>query len=404
MHSNGHHPLAAVVATAILSLTAACGIVAQETDPTRTGAPGGAGGSANPTGTAGTSGSPGVGNDPGSGNNPGSDGSSLPVPAQGGPDDGQFVPPGPAAPGGPPAGAGAPVISWLPIGPVGRGDPTWYLYLKSGNCDQLAEPAEQPESVQDVAKVFCLAVAGDEAAWTRGSELLAGLPVPDSDCWSSTANSVLRSVVDFRQRNPGVAYELVEGSGLACEPTFYDLDDDGSDNNGRNAAASVCGGTQMHMIGTLGGLPAGSIRSVVVGTQPEPTTVPVEPLGPDFVFRAPPSAQEGSTTVSVADGDVLVTESVDMEYVGDPSTCPGFEPPPDPGPSVDPGEPGPGPVDPEPGQPEPGPVEPGPVEPDPGQPGPGPGEPDPGPSGMPPSAAAARTEAPAARYTAGWIR
>jgi hypothetical protein len=386
MHSSGHHPLAAVVAAAILSLTAACGIVAEESDPTRTGAAGGPGGAASPTGNAGTSGSPGVGN--GSGSN----GTSLPVPTQGGPDDGQFVPPGPAAPGGPPAGAGAPVISWLPIGPVGRGDPTWYLYLKSGNCDQLAEPGEQPESVQDVAKLFCLAVAGDEAAWTRGGELLAGLPVPDSDCWSSAANSVLRSVVDFRQRNPGVAYELVEGSGLACEPTFYDLDDDGSDNNGRNAAASVCGGTQMHMIGTLGGLPAGSIRSVVVGTQPEPTTVPVEPLGPDFVFRAPPSAREGSTTVSVADGDFLVTESVDMEYVGDPSACPGFEPPPENGPSVNPGEPGPAPGEPGPVEPAPNPGESGPVEP------------EPGPSGIPPSAAAARSDRAPAGVLAGLFR
>lgn len=381
MHPHGHHPLAAVVAAASLSLIAGCGIGAREGAPDSTDAQG-PGSSENPTATSGTAG---AGNGTGSGNNPGSGGQSPAGPTQGGPDDGQFVPPGPAAPGGPPAGAGAPVISWLPVGPVGRGDPTWYLYLKSGNCDQLAEPGEQPQTVQDVAKVFCLAVAGDEAAWAQGAELLAGFPVPDSDCWSSTANSVLRSVVDFRQRNPGVAYELVEGSGLACDPTFYELDDDGSDNNGRNPAASVCGGTQMHMIGTLGGLPAGSIRSVVVGTQPEPVAVPVEPLGPDFVFVAPPSAQAGSTTVSVADGDFLVTESVDMEYVGDPSTCPGVEPPPDNGPSVNPGEPGPAPG------------EPGPVEPDNGpsvNPG-EPGEPEPGPSGLPPSAAARADRTPA---------
>lgn len=378
MHPHGHHPLAAVVAAASLSLIAGCGIFAREDTPASTGTAQGPGGSANPTATAGTPGGPGSGESTGSGDTPGS-----PVPTQGGPDDGQFVPPGPAAPGGPPAGTGAPVISWLPVGPVGRGDPTWYLYLKSGNCDQLAEPGEQPQTVQDVAKVFCLAVAGDEAAWTQGAELLAGLPVTDSDCWSSTANSVLRSVVDFRQRNPGVAYELVEGSGLACDPTFYELDDDGSDNNGRNPAASVCGGTQMHMIGTLGGLPAGSIRSVVVGTQPEPVTVPVEPLGPDFVFVAPPSAQAGSTTVSVADGDFLVTESVDMEYVGDPSACPGVEPPPDNGPSVNPGEPAPAPGEPGPVEPAPNPGESVPIEP------------EPGPSGLPPSAAARADRAPA---------
>jgi hypothetical protein len=139
----------------------------------------------------------------------------------------------------------------------------------------------------------------------------------------------------------------------------------------------------MHMIGTLGGLPSGSIRSVVVGTQPEPSIVPVEPLGPDFVFLAPPSAQEGPTTVSVADGDYLVTESVDMEYVGDPGSCPGGEPPPEPGPSVNPGEPGPGPV-----EPGPNPAESGPA---------------PGPSQVPPSAAG-RSGSPIAGYFAGQFR
>ncbi|NKX54470.1 hypothetical protein [Arthrobacter mobilis] len=353
MRLNSRLPASAAIAAGLLSLAAACGLVAED---------GGGQGSEENAGSD---------SNQDSSNNRGS-GESAPVETVGGPDDGTYVPPGPPAPAGPPAPEGAPVLGWLPVGPVGRDDPTWYLYLKSGNCEQVPEPNEPPDTVEDVAKLFCAAVTGDESAWAPAAEQLAGLSVTeDSDCWSRAAYPVLQSVVDFHQQNPGTPFQLAEGSGLACEPTFYDLDDDGSDNNGRNAAASVCGGTTMHMVGTLGGLPAGSIRSVTVDTKPEPATVPVEQVGPDFVFLAPPTAEEGVVSVSVADGDWLVTESVDLQYLGDPSTCPGFESP-DPSPSVDPGEPDPG--------------EPDPGEPDPGEPDPG--EPDPGPS-LPPSSPAA---------------
>lgn len=166
-------------------------------------------------------------------------------------------PPDPAAPGRPPPAPEAAVLDWLPIGPVGRGDPIWYLRLKDRDCDKLEDVSGAMET--------------------------------------------------------------------ACKPNLAALQDDAGD----SPPISVCAGAAIVLVGTLGGLPVGSLRTVNVGT----TTAQVRhrkslednnyPFG-EFFFLAPTPVPGEPTTVNVAfaDADWSVEGSASFEYAADQSTCP----------------------------------------------------------------------------------
>jgi hypothetical protein len=224
-------------------------------------------------------------------------------------------------------------LAWLPIGPVGRGDPDWYVALTDRKCDKLDGFDEPLDTMQKVAKKLCQGLDGDQAAWEDGASGLAAMPAPPpDDCWSVKAYKVLRDVAAFRRQKPEVPFQLAGGSGTACEPTLETLEDDA----GSNPPIFVCAGDAIVLVGRLGGLPAGTIRSVNVGT----TTAVVRhrdssadnsrPFG-DFYFLAPPLVTGASTRVdvTVADDDWKVTGSASFDYEADPRKCPGFVPPAD---------------------------------------------------------------------------
>ena len=234
-------------------------------------------------------------------------------------------PPGPPAPGRPPAPEAA-VLDWLPIGPVGRGDPIWYVRLKDRDCDKLEDVSGAMETMDQAAKKLCLGLNGDQAAWAEGAAALETMAEPDpGDCWSAVAYKKLRDVAAFRRQKPDVPIKLAAVSGTACKPNLAALQDDAGD----SPPISVCAGAAIVLVGTLGGLPVGSLRTVNVGT----TTVQVRhrkslednnyPFG-EFFFLAPTPVPGEPTTVNVAfaDADWSVEGSASFEYAADQSTCP----------------------------------------------------------------------------------
>ena len=220
----------------------------------------------------------------------------------------------------------AAVLEWLPIGPVGRDDPIWYVWLRNRNCDKLPGFNEPLDTMEKAAKTLCLGLAGDQAAWDAGASALKTMPVPtlgNSDCWSVVAYKLLRDVASFRSQKPDVPFKLAAGSGTACQPDLEALKDDAGD-----SPISVCAGDALALVGTLGGLPAGAIRTVKVGT----TTAEVRQRRSfedknfpfEFYFEAPAPVPGEPTTVNVtvADADWSVEGSASFDYAADPSTCP----------------------------------------------------------------------------------
>lgn len=217
------------------------------------------------------------------------------------------------------------MLDWLPIGPVGRGDPVWYVNLKGGNCTTQGDP-DSATTMEELAPTLCLGLNGGHAAWERGAAALARIPAPTlatSDCWSVTAYEVLQNIANFRKQNPAVPFILAARRGTACPPDLKFLEDDL-----RNSPpAPVCAGAAVVLVGTLEGLPAGSVRSVSVGTaiaavgfrdSPDDFNYPPG----DLYFLAPPIAAAGPTTVNVtvADADYPVQGTVTLDYA-DPQTC-----------------------------------------------------------------------------------
>jgi hypothetical protein len=233
-------------------------------------------------------------------------------------------PPGPPAPGKPPAQETA-VLDWLPIGPVGRGDPVWYAGLKDRNCGAVPDSDDPPVTVERVARKLCLGLKGQKAAWEEGASALDTMPppkLPNSDCWSVKAYEVLRDVAAFRRQKPDVPFKLAPLPGTACPPELKDLSVVGRPSD------SVCPGDIILLGGTLGGLPANSISEVNVGT----TTAKVGhrasppgdsyPLG-DFYFKAPTPVQGAPATVdvTVAKAKLSVKGTTSFAYAVDQNTC-----------------------------------------------------------------------------------
>jgi hypothetical protein len=178
------------------------------------------------------------------------------------------------------------------------------------------------------AKKLCLGLKGDQAAWDQGASALETMAEPNlgnSDCWSVVAYKLLREIAVFRRQKPDVPFKLVAVSGTACQPDLEALQDDVGD----SPPISVCAGDAIVLVGTLGGLPVGTLRTVNVGTTTaqvrhrkslEDNNYPFD----DFYFQAPTPVPGEPTTVNVtiADADWSVEGSASFEYAADQSTCP----------------------------------------------------------------------------------
>lgn len=265
--------------------------------------------------TGGSNGSSGTGSGGGQSQPQGPGPGQQPPPAQ---------PPGPPAPNQPPAPETV-VLEWLPIGPVGRGDPVWYVDLKDLDCQSLEEFSEPLSTMQAAAKMLCLGLKGDQAAWDKGASALDTMPLPFSeDCWSVAAYQVLRNVAALRKQKPDALVELAPRPGTACPPELQGLEDD----EGNSPPSLVCPGDAIVLLGNVIGLPSGTVRSVRVGTtmaavqQRQSFTNNDYPL--ELYFLAPPLKAEDPATanVSIADADWVVNGSASFEYAPNQSQCP----------------------------------------------------------------------------------
>jgi hypothetical protein len=213
------------------------------------------------------------------------------------------------------------VLDWLPIGPVGRNDPIWYVRLKDLNCESIPGFSEPFNTVEEAARTLCLGLKGDRAAWDAGVSALSTSP---TDCWSEAAHEILNNIAAVLDQKPNAIVELAPRPGTACVPELTGVQDD----EGDSQPFLVCAGDVLILDGNITGLPAGTVRSVNVGS----TTAPVSqrqsftdtnfPL--EFYFLAPPLAEGLSTTaeVSIVDADWLVQGTASFEYAADQSTCP----------------------------------------------------------------------------------
>lgn len=226
----------------------------------------------------------------------------------------------PAPPPGPPAAAQPPapetvVLEWLPIGPVGRNDPIWYVRLKDLNCASIPDSNEPFNTVEEASKTLCLGLRGDQAAWDAG---IAALSTSPTDCWSEAAHEILSNIAAVRKQKPDAIVELAPRTGTACVPELTGL----LDAEGISEPSPVCPGDVVILDGSVTGLPAGTVRSVKVG----PTTALLQQgsTSNDLYFLAPrlTEGQSTSAEVSIADSDWLVQGSASFEYAADQSTCP----------------------------------------------------------------------------------
>lgn len=215
------------------------------------------------------------------------------------------------------------MLGWLPIGPVGRGDPTWYVALKDRNCGGDGVDPGSAASMQDLAPVLCRGLNGDEAAWESGISALDTITPPTADqCWDKAAYDVLRNIAAFREQNPETPFKLAALPGTACPPDLKFVED--TDRN--SPPAGVCEGDVIIMAGTLEGLPAGTVRSVRVGATTAPvlfrTSQPDDDYPPgDLYFLAPSPVAAGETSavsvsISLADYPVSGTATFDYAAAG----------------------------------------------------------------------------------------
>lgn len=277
----------------------------------------------------------GGGTDPGSGTARGGsdDGDEPGGGAAGG--DGGGAGAGGAAGGGGGSGAGgaertsppprvAPVIGGLPIGPVGPGEPAWYVALRAGTCDYESLSGA---GAQDAASLLCqAAVTNDEALWSRGAAALAAAPLPEG-CHDVAAVAMLHRLVRFHQDHPEDVPVLVDTPGTACPLSVRGLAPAPDGAGESSLGVPACGGVAVHLRGNVQdpALPVGSVQSVVVG----PTPVPIrwEPTGPWFVAPPAPDPVTGGPVPVALAGSAYALEdparsTVSLDYAPGPATCP----------------------------------------------------------------------------------
>ena len=239
---------------------------------------------------------------------------------------------GGARPGGGNGGEGstpapprvAPVIGGLPIGPVGPGEPGWYVALRAGTCDHDSLAGA---SAQDAASLLCrAAVTNDEALWSQGAAALAAAPLPQS-CHDVAAVAMLQRLVQFHRDHPEDVPVLVDTPGTACPLSITGLAT-APDEAGESAVpVPPCGGVPVHLRGNVQdrALPVGSVQFVTVG----PTPVPIQwaSTGPFFVAPPAPVPEAGGSLPVALSGSGYVLEdpalsTVALDYAPGTTACP----------------------------------------------------------------------------------
>lgn len=216
------------------------------------------------------------------------------------------------------------MVTWLPIGPVGPGEPGWYVALRAMNCDY---DALSGSSVQDAASSLCTAaVTDDSALWALGEQQLIASDVAGT-CHDQAATAALSRLMEFHRQYPGSTPVLVDAPGTACplEVTRLSTLPDGEFVFDLDVPA--CGGTPVYLSGNLldAALPPGSVRSVTVGGTP----VPIEwEGGPHFLAPPPPASNPVAVVLADADYPIAVASDVApaLFYAEGTGTCPGTAP------------------------------------------------------------------------------
>lgn len=218
----------------------------------------------------------------------------------------------------------APVIGGLPIGPVGPGEPGWYVALRAGTCDRDSLAGA---SAQDAASLLCrAAVSNDEALWSQGAAALAAAPLPES-CHDVAAVAMLQRLVQFHRDHPEDVPVLVDTPGTACPLSITGLTT-APDGAGESALlVPTCGGVPVHLRGNVQdqALPVGSVQFVTVGSTP----VPIQwgSTGPFFVAPPAPVPETGGPLPVALSGSGYVLEApalstVALDYAPGATACP----------------------------------------------------------------------------------
>ncbi|WP_043806076.1 hypothetical protein [Paenarthrobacter aurescens] len=115
------------------------------------------------------------------------------------------------------------VVSWLPTGPIGSGDPVpgqRYLLLQQLQCDALAEHVEgaSDAALWLAGAAVCRALqTGSQEDWQRASIAVATTPrVSQRQCLEFRVAATLTSVVAQHRRSPGSVFTADPAPGEAC--------------------------------------------------------------------------------------------------------------------------------------------------------------------------------------------
>lgn len=218
----------------------------------------------------------------------------------------------------------APVIGGLPIGPVGPGEPGWYVALRAGTCDHNSLAGA---SAQDAASLLCrAAVTNEEALWSQGAAALAAAPLPES-CHDVAAVAMLHRLVQFHQDYPEDVPVLVDPPGTACPLSITGLAPAPDDAGESALPVPTCGGVPVHLRGNVQdrALPVGSVQFVTVG--PAPVPIQWASTGPFFVAPPAPVPEAGGPVPVALSGSGYALEdpalsTVSLDYAPGATTCP----------------------------------------------------------------------------------
>ncbi|WP_426303340.1 hypothetical protein [Arthrobacter sp. R-11] len=247
--------------------------------------------------------------------------------------------PGPPAPDVPPPAA-APVVRWIPIGPVGPNDPQegrMYLFAQGRDCDQLRDGVDGTafKDVWRAAEAVCYALRdGTGALWQDAATAVAAVQAPpEGRCLELAVLAVARSAVDYHNANPGTAVPLEPGSGEACPRRLSGLtvvDENFVPVPGLSRPSGPrSGGTWVRLDGYY-------VRVSEIRIDGQDSGVETRTDGDYFpvYFKTPPAGDKDSITVSITDtldapGEVqfFYDDAAPTGGAGGSATPSGTEPP-----------------------------------------------------------------------------
>lgn len=130
-------------------------------------------------------------------------------------------PAGPAGPGAPQENA--PVVRWIPVGPIGPNDPTSgqrYLLLQQFQCDALTRSVEGAgdDAVWLAGAAVCRAVLSGKAEdWERASNAVSATPrIPENQCLEFRVAAMSAMMVAQHRSSANGVLTVEPGVGEAC--------------------------------------------------------------------------------------------------------------------------------------------------------------------------------------------